>query len=335
MYALYGDRIPNSSDLCCYWFEKARAQIEAGSCRRAGLLATQAIRFQSNRPVLERIKESGDIFHVVSDRDWRSNDPNAASVHISIICFDDGEEQLRALDGIDTSNINADLTRGPDLTQAKRLTENAGISFMGVTKIGNFEISKEQAEEMLRQPNPHGKPNSDVIRPRITGRDINQISSDMMTIDFGIEMSESEAALYEAPFEYLRTNVKPMRDTHVDIRARTNWWRYGVPRIEMRQALTGISRYIGTSLTSQHRMFRYLDGNVLAENTVIVFARDDDYFFGILQSHIHTLWAEGVGSQLRESESALRYTPTTCFETFPFPVPDEWQRAAIAERRAS
>ena len=148
VYALYGDRIPNSSDLCCYWFEKARAQIEAGSCRRAGLLATQAIRFQSNRPVLERIKESGDIFHVVSDRDWRSNDPNAASVHISIICFDDGEEQLRALDGIDTSNINADLTRGPDLTQAKRLTENAGISFMGVTKIGNFEISKEQAEEM-------------------------------------------------------------------------------------------------------------------------------------------------------------------------------------------
>ena len=152
-----------------------------------------------------------------------------------------------------------------------------------------------------------------------------------MTIDFGIEMSESEAALYEAPFEYLRTNVKPMRDTHVDIRARTNWWRYGVPRIEMRQALTGISRYIGTSLTSQHRMFRYLDGNVLAENTVIVLARDDDYFFGILQSHIHTLWAEGVGSQLRESESALRYTPTTCFETFPLPVPDEWQRAAIAE----
>ena len=53
VYALYGERIPNSSDLCCYWFEKGtRAQIEAGVCKRAGLLATQAIRFQSNRPVL-------------------------------------------------------------------------------------------------------------------------------------------------------------------------------------------------------------------------------------------------------------------------------------------
>ena len=47
VYATYGDRIPNSSDLCCYWFEKARGQIEAGRTKRAGLLATQAIRFQS------------------------------------------------------------------------------------------------------------------------------------------------------------------------------------------------------------------------------------------------------------------------------------------------
>ena len=330
VYALYGDRIPNSSDLCCYWFEKARAQIEAGQCHRAGLLATQAIRFQSNRTVLTRIKESGDIFHVVSDQEWRSNDPNAASVHISISCFDDGSEAFRMLDRVRTSNINSDLTRGPDLTRAKRLKENAGVSFMGVTKIGDFEISKEAARTMLHQPNPHGKPNSDAIRPRITGRDINQTSSDMMTIDFGISMSESEAALYEAPFEHLRTHVKPIRDGHSDMRARTYWWRYGVPRSEMRRALAGLPRYIGTSLTSQHRMFRYIDANVLPENTIIAFARDDDYFFGVLHSHIHTLWAAAIGSQLRESESAMRYTPTVCFETFPFSEPDEKQRVMIS-----
>ena len=328
VYALYGERIPNSSDLCCYWFEKARAEIDAGKCKRAGLLATQAIRFQTNRPVLQRIKGSGDIFHVISDQEWRSNDPDAASVHISIICFDDGTEEVRVLDSIPTSNINADLTRGPDLTQAKRLSENAGISFMGVTKIGSFEISQEVAAAMLRQPNPHGKPNSDVIKHRIIGRDINQSSSNMMTIDFGIEMSETEAALYEAPFEHLKTNVKPLRDTHADYRARTYWWRYGVPRIEMRQALKGLKRYIATSLTSQHRMFKYFSSSVVPENTVIVFAREDDYFFGVLQSHIHTLWAEGVGTQL---EDRPRYTPTTCFETFPFPRPDDEQRAAIAE----
>ena len=89
VYGLYGKRIPNSSDLCCYWLEKARGQIENGATQRAGLLATQAIRFQSNRPVLVRIKDTGDIFLAISDKDWVLE---GAAVHISIICFDDGTD---------------------------------------------------------------------------------------------------------------------------------------------------------------------------------------------------------------------------------------------------
>jgi hypothetical protein len=98
----------------------------------------------------------------------------------------------------------------------------------------------------------------------------------------------------------------------------------------MRQALTGLSRYIGTSMVSRHRVFSWIDGDVLSENTVIVFPRDDDYFFGVLHSRIHTLWAAAAGTQLREVQSGLRYTPTTCFETFPFPEPTGEQREAIA-----
>jgi hypothetical protein len=52
---------------------------------------------------------------------------------------------------------------------------------------------------------------------------------------------------------------------------------------------------------------------------LIVFARDDDYFFGILQSRLHELWARATGTQLREAESGFRYTPSSTFETFPFP----------------
>jgi len=58
----YGDRIPGQSDLCCYWFEKARDSIEHQHCKRAGLLATQGIRGRANREVLKRIKQTGDIF---------------------------------------------------------------------------------------------------------------------------------------------------------------------------------------------------------------------------------------------------------------------------------
>ncbi len=350
VYALYGGRIPNSSDLCCYWFEKARAMIEAGDARRAGLLATQAIRFQSNRPVMERIKETGDIFNVVSDQEWKPNDPSdngengndnqensirpRASVHISIICFDDGSETTRSLDGERVNNINPDLTGGADLTQARTQAENVAISFMGDIKVGPFEITDEVAQEMLRQPNPHGKPNRDVIKRWMIGRDINQVSRNMWIIDFGVDMPEEDAARYEAPFEYVVANVKQERINNRMVRRAERWWLHSSPAPRMRQALAGLPRYIGTSLTSRHRIFSWIDGDVLPDTTIIVFARDDDYFFGILQSRIHTAWATAAGSQLRESESANRYTPTTCFETFPFPQPTDEQREAIANAAA-
>ena len=328
VYNLYGSRIPNSSDLCCYWFEKARGQIEAGQSKRAGLLATQAIRFQSNRPALTRIKESGDIFTAISDQNWVLD---GATVHTSIICFDDGSETTRELDGISVDSINSDLTFGADLTKAKPLAENADISFMGDIKVGPFEISSEEANHILGQPNPHGKPNSDVIKRWMIGRDINQRSRNMWIIDFGTKMPEAEAALYEAPFEFVVKKVKPGREKNRDSRFRNYWWLHGRPRIEMRQALSGLQRYIGTCMVSRHRMFSYIDGAVLPDATIIVFAREDDYFFGVLQSGIHSAWSLAAGSQLREAQSGIRYTPTTCFETFPFPEPTDEQREAIAE----
>ena len=331
VYSLYGGRIPNSSDLCCYWFEKARAQIAEGKSRRAGLLATQAIRFQSNRPVLARIKETGDIFAAISDQDWVLD---GAAVHTSIVCFDDGSETVRALDHAPVSNINADLTSGADVTQARQLPENANISFMGDIKVGPFEISAEAAQEMLRQSNPHGKPNSDVVKRWMIGRDINQRSRNMWIVDFGVDMPEADAALYETPFEYVLANVKPERINNRMRRRAERWWIHGSAAPNMRQALAGLPRYIGTSMVSRHRMFSYIDGDVLPDATIIVFARDEDYFFGVLHSRIHEVWARAMGTQLREAESGIRYTPTTCFETFPFPEPDEGQRAAVADAAA-
>ena len=257
MYGVYGGRIPNSSDLCCYWFEKARGQIEAGRTKRAGLLATQAIRFQSNRPALARIKKSGDIFNALSDKDWVLD---GAMVHTSIVCFDDGSETDRFLDGESVSKINSDLTGGADVTQARQLEENANISFMGDIKVGPFEISHEVAQEMLSQPNPHNKPNSDVVKRWLIGRDINQVSRNMWIIDFGPDMSEETAALYEAPFEYVVAKVKPERIKNRMRRRAERWWIHGSAAPKMRQALDGLPRYIGTSMVSRHRMFRYIEG---------------------------------------------------------------------------
>ena len=331
VYDLYGDRIPNSSDLCCYWFEKTRAHIEDGKARRAGLLGTQAIRFQSNRPVLARIKETGDIFSAVSDQDWVLD---GASVHISIICFDDGSQTTRILDGERVNNINADLTGGADLTQAKTLAENRNLSFQGIGKVGDFDIPESVAIDMMAQPNPHGKPNSDVIKRWLNGVDITQRPRDVWIIDFGVDMPEAQAALYEAPFEYVKEKVMPERvNNRMSWRAE-HWWLHGYPATQMRCALSSLPRYIATSLTAKHRIFAWEPQNTLPSNSVIAFAREDDYFFGVLHSRIHGLWATAMGTQLREAQSRPRYTPTTCFETFPFPTPTDSQRAAIAAAAA-
>ena len=241
VYGLYGNRIPNSSDLCCYWLEKARAQIEAGATQRAGLLATQAIRFQSNRPVLARIKETGDIFEAISDKDWVLE---GAAVHISIICFDDGTEISRSLDGKSVPTINPDLTIGFDLTTAKPLLENRRLAFQGVGKVGDFDISATVATDMLNRPNPHGRHNSDVLRRWVNGVDITQRSRDMWIIDFGTDRTEEEAALYEEPFEYIRANVKPRRIRNKMQWRATNWWLHGYLATEMRAALAPLPRYI-------------------------------------------------------------------------------------------
>jgi hypothetical protein len=70
---------------------------------------------------------------------------------------------------------------------------------------------------------------------------------------------------------------------------------------------------------------------MLVDGQLVAFARSDDYFFGVVHSRPHEVWARAQGTQVRERESGFRYTPTTCFETFPFPEPTDAQREAVAE----
>jgi hypothetical protein len=93
---LYKGRVPGGADLVTYWFEKARYQIEIGQTLRPGLLATNSISMVRNHPVLDRIKQSGDIFMAWSDNPWLLN---GAAVRVALIGFDDGKETLRSLDG--------------------------------------------------------------------------------------------------------------------------------------------------------------------------------------------------------------------------------------------
>ena len=328
LFEVYDGRVPREADFVTYWHEKARAKIAAGATRRAGLLANQSIRSGASRRVLERIKQSGDLFFARSDEPWVLA---GASIHISFVGQDDGSESDRTLNGLAVSAINPDLTTGLDLTRARRLRENVGISFMGDTKGGAFEIDGTTARRMLAESNPDGRSNADVLRPWVNGEDLNGRPRGMWIVDFGVDMSEREAALYEAPFEYVRTNVRPTRLANRRPAYAERWWLHVEPRSRMRAALSRDSRCIATTRLSPHRLFAWLPSEVLADSRIIVFARTDDYFFGILHSRVHETWSRSTGgAQRREAVSGFTYTPTTCFETFPFPRPTDAQREAIA-----
>jgi hypothetical protein len=231
------------------------------------------------------------------------------------------------LDELRVSLINSNLTVGTNLTRARRLKENLGISFEGAAPQAPFDIPANLAAQMLRSPNPHGRANSDVVRPVANAADLVRQGRGMWTIDFG-SMDAHQAALYEVPFEYVKRLVRPIRELNRRQSYAKRWWNYGEVRTGMRRALLGKSRYFATPHVSKHRIFVWVPTETLCNSLTIVFARDDDYFFGVLHSRAHEVWALLMGTQL---ESRPRYTPTTCFETFPFPRPSSDQEQAIAE----
>ncbi len=328
LHKLHVNRLPKFSDLCCYWFEKARKQIEAKQCRRAGLLATQGIRGGANREVLKRIKASGDIFWAESDRPWILD---GANVHVSMVGFDDGSEKLRTLDGVPTGEINPNLTLAANTTTAVRLTANGGISFIGIQKSGSFEIAQTDSHAVLNEPNPHGRPNSDVMRPYLNAEHVVKRKENPWIVDF-TGMTEQDASRYDAPFAHVQKHVVPERTAaHF---SKYPYWLFWRPRPELAMATSSLDRVLLTPLVSKHNVFLWCTPPVTPSNLLIVFSRADDYFFGVLHSRFHKVWALAQGTQLREKESGFRYTPTTCFETFPFPEADAGQRAAIGAAAA-
>ena len=142
-------------------------------------------------------------------------------------------------------------------------------------------------------------------------------ASDTWIIDYGTEMSEADASLYEFPFSYSLEVVKPERDKNNRESYRKYWWRHAEARPSMRSAIKPLQRYIATIAHSKHRFFVWLSTAVCPDQALIVIARADDLTFGILHSRFHELWSLRLGTSL---EDRPRYTPTTTFETFPFPA---------------
>ena len=321
---VYDKYVPGGADLVCYWFHKARQQIVAGQVKAAGLVATQTIRAGSNRKVLEAIVAATRVFEAWSDEEWINE---GAAVRVSLVGFGPifPVDRSSRLDGAEVAAIHADLTAGEgiDLTKARPLAENLGASFEGVQKNGPFDISSEIALNWLGQPNPNGRSNSEVLRPYKNARDIAARSNDDWLIDF-YGFSESEASLYELPFQYVSTVVKPERATKAEAYLREKYWLLKRPAPDFRRQVSPLSRYIVTPRVAKHRYFvwqsaKYLPGSRLNASAS---ASASDTTLGLLSSRIHLVWALANASIHGDGDEGGRptYNNASCFQTFPFPT---------------
>lgn len=200
----------------------------------------------------------------------------------------------------------------PATMPLSRLSENHGLAFPGENHSPVFEITARQARVWLAARNPSGRPNRDVLRPVVGAHDLMGAPQHRWTVDFPYYMDEREAALYARPFAWVRrrtglTRRRPFRG------------RIGRAESEMRIAVVKLDRYVATPAVGRIRVFAWVPPEVIPERSLVVFARDDDWVFGVLHSRVHAVWVSQTGRPLRGG--AIRYVPGPSGEAFPFPWP--------------
>lgn len=314
-------------DLCVYWFRRAAQVMRPGD--RAGMVGTNSVsqnraRSASLNYVVER---GGVITDAVSRHKW----PGEAVVNVSIVNWvhrPESEPEKFVLDGEEVEGINTRLQESiVPIEEYEKLEANAGKAFQGPIPGGNFYLDQAEAEDLVAAD---GSAARQVVRTFLVGKDIAEDPEQAprrWIVDFS-SMSLEEAMQFPACLELVRERVKPEREKNNREAYRRYWWRFVEPRRSMRTALAKRSRFIAGTATGKRFLFAWVAGSVCPSNASNVFAFDDDYSMGILLSSTHGAWALSEGSTL---EDRPRYTPTSCFETFPWPEPSAGQRDSIAQ----
>jgi hypothetical protein len=312
-------------DLAVYWFRCAADQMRPGT--RAGFVATNSVsQGRARQASLNYVVEHGGVItSAVSRQKW----PGEAVVNVSLVNWVKEPSATPAhfeLDGREVAGISTRLVESKvPVEEYETLSANLGRSFQGPIPAGSFYLDVEEGRALLARTDAHY---ADVVRPYLIGDDITddpQQAPRRFVVDFAFRPLE-DAERYAAAMALVRARVKPERDRNRDRGFREQWWRFGRPRGEMRGALAPLSRYIAGNRIGKRFLYSWQTPDVCPSDLTVVFAFDDDYAMGMLTSVVHQTWARTEASTLRVD---FRYTPTTCFETFPWPAPDDAQRQRI------
>jgi hypothetical protein len=241
---------------------------------------------------------------------------------------DEGREARNVALSRREGKVFADLSIGADVAGTVTLESNQNLSSRGVMLFGSgFIVNPDEANQLGLESKPAYE---SVIRNYRNGRDMTQTPRGVKVIDlFGLTADEAKTH-YPSIYQWVVERVKPERDQNKDKSIREKWWLHGRPRPEWRDYSAGLPRYISTVETAKHRLFTFLDADILPDNKLINIALQKGEEFGLLSSRLHILWSLAAGSRLGVGNDSV-YVKTRCFETFPFPELTDEQAAKIGQ----
>jgi hypothetical protein len=343
--------VPDTVDYVMYWWHKAAELVRAGKVERFGFITTNSIRQVRQRKVIDfhaTPKKPIRLIFAVPDHPWVDRGAavriamTAAEVNDAkkpvriaqlgtVIAEDEGETPEESAEQVEVRSQNvgrifSDLKASTDVGSAEKLKANLPLSCPGMKMTGaGFLLTQEQAvglgyNEATRTP--------EVVKKYLNGRDITDRSRGLYTIDlFGLSIKQVQS-YYPRIYQWVYERVKPERDMNNRKALRDNWWIYGEARATLRPTLKGLQRYIVTVETAKHRVFLFLDSDVIPDNMLIAIAVDDAYFLGVLSTSIHANWCLANGGSLGVYVGNIRYNKTRCFDPFPFPdaTPEQKQK---------
>lgn len=335
--------VPDTTDYVLYWWHKAANLVHSGTIKRFGFITTNSIWRVFQRKIVDfhlTNKNPLRLFFAIPEHPWTDG---GAAVKIAMTGaeLDNSTLQKIALLGTITNEnegetpedkaekidiqfykagkIFSNLQAGADVTRASLLKSNDKLCHRGVKLHGmGFCLTQIQANNIEQ----------DVVYHYSNGRDLLHHSRNALVIDlFGL--AEREALeKYPRAYQWAYERVKPERNQNNRAVYRDNWWIFGEPRAVFRNTLRGLRKYIVTVETAKHRIFFFLDSQVVPDNSLVTISLDDYYFFCVLSSKLHILWASATGGTL---EDRPVYTKTFCFDRFPFPNPTPEQKQKIRD----
>lgn len=316
-----------SADICAYFFLRAKNLLDING--GFGLIATNTIAQGDTREVgLDQLvnEDKCVIPRAVPSRKWEGS----ASLEVAHVWLRQGDWQGKFyLDDKPVNGITPFLTvPGKAVGKPEKLVANQGKSFIGSYVLGmGFTMSPEEAQALIEKD----AKNKDVLFPYLNGQDLNSNfdqSPSRWVINFKDYPLDAEhddlkkpkgkpyAADYPDCLKIVEEKVKPERAKNNDKKRREIWWLFTRPTLELYDAIANLKRVLVRSRVSNINSIAFVPTDIVMSEATVVFVFDNYASFVILQAMAHTEWLNHHSSSMRTD---VRYTPTDCFETFPFP----------------